>query len=81
MPTYCYFRITIGGADAGCIGFRLFDDVAPKTCRNFLALCTGSAGIGPMSGKPLHYKGSTFHRVIKGFMLQVSTAIASWIET
>lgn len=30
---------------------------------------TGEKGIGK-SGKPLHYKGSTFHRIIPSFMLQ-----------
>lgn len=31
----------------------------------------GEKGVGISTGKPLHYKGSTFHRIIKGFMAQV----------
>jgi len=64
-----FFDITIGGKSAGRIVFELFADVVPKTAENFRALCTGEKGVGK-SGKPLHYKGSIFHRVIKDFMLQ-----------
>jgi cyclophilin family peptidyl-prolyl cis-trans isomerase len=39
------------------------------TCKNFVALCTGEAGIGK-SGKPLHYKGTRFHRIVPGFCMQ-----------
>merc|ERR1712125_41977 len=64
-----YFDMTIGGAAAGRIVMELRADVVPKTAENFRALCTGEKGMGK-AGKPLHFKGSSFHRVITQFMCQ-----------
>mmetsp|Transcript_12269 Transcript_12269/g.25919 ORF Transcript_12269/g.25919 Transcript_12269/m.25919 type:complete len:332 (-) Transcript_12269:129-1124(-) len=64
-----FFEIAIGGKTAGTIVMELFADSVPKTAENFRALCTGEKGRGK-SGKPLHFKGSSFHRVIPGFMCQ-----------
>uniref|UniRef100_A0A251T7P7 Peptidyl-prolyl cis-trans isomerase n=2 Tax=Helianthus annuus TaxID=4232 RepID=A0A251T7P7_HELAN len=64
-----FFDILVGTKKAGRIVMELFADVTPKTAENFRALCTGEKGIG-ISGKPLHYKGSAFHRIIPNFMCQ-----------
>ncbi|CAD7944912.1 unnamed protein product [Amoebophrya sp. A120] len=64
-----YFDVTLGGEDGGRIVMGLYGKSVPKTAENFRALCTGEKGEGKM-GKPLHYQGSTFHRVIPQFMLQ-----------
>lgn len=47
--------------------FELFADVVPKTSENFREFCTGEYR---RDGVPLGYKGATFHRVIKDFMIQ-----------
>ncbi|WP_340376892.1 peptidylprolyl isomerase [Streptomyces sp. SS7] len=62
MSENVYFDITINDEPAGRIVFKLYDDVVPKTARNFRELATGQHGFG--------YAGSSFHRVIPAFMLQ-----------
>ncbi|KAL3477816.1 peptidyl-prolyl cis-trans isomerase D [Aspergillus californicus] len=64
-----FFEIKIGNQKPARIHLELFNDVVPKTADNFRALCTGEKGQGTQ-GKPLSYKGSIFHRVIKQFMIQ-----------
>merc|ERR1719473_967913 len=64
-----FFDMTANGTALGRIVMELRADVAPKTAENFRCLCTGEKGPGK-SGKPLHFKGSNFHRVIPDFMCQ-----------
>ena len=70
-----FFDIEVDGApimgtkEDSRITMCLYGKSVPKTAENFRALCTGEKGVGK-SGKPLHYKGSIFHRVIPNFMLQ-----------
>ena len=63
-----FFDIAIGGQPAGRITMQLYADT-PITSENFRALCTGEKGVG-QQGKPLHFKGCAFHRIIPGFMAQ-----------
>merc|ERR1719454_1036582 len=64
-----FFNVKIGDQDAGKIVMGLYGKTVPKTVENFRALVTGEKGEGA-SGKPLHFKGSSFHRIIPGFMCQ-----------
>ncbi|KAK6929477.1 Cyclophilin-type peptidyl-prolyl cis-trans isomerase domain [Dillenia turbinata] len=64
-----YFDVEIDGKPTGRILMGLYGKTVPKTSENFRALCTGEKGKGN-SGKPLHFKGSAFHRIIPSFMIQ-----------
>jgi len=55
--------VSIGDEKIGKIDIGLFGNKAPKTVENFLAF----AGQGVNGRK---YEGSTFHRVVKDFMIQ-----------
>ncbi|KAK2635017.1 hypothetical protein Ddye_029809 [Dipteronia dyeriana] len=46
----------------------LSENTVLRTVENFRALCTGEKGIIAV-GKPLHYKGSTFHNVVPGYVV------------
>ncbi|RLM54601.1 peptidyl-prolyl cis-trans isomerase CYP95 isoform X3 [Panicum miliaceum] len=50
--------------------FELFADVVPKTAENFRALCTGEKGVGKTTISPLYYRGTKFHKIMKGLMAQ-----------
>uniref|UniRef100_A0A0E0DS41 peptidylprolyl isomerase n=1 Tax=Oryza meridionalis TaxID=40149 RepID=A0A0E0DS41_9ORYZ len=67
---HVFFDISIGGRAAERITFELFADVVPKTAENFRALCTGERGLGVSTQKPLYFKGTNMHRILKGFMAQ-----------
>lgn len=67
---HVFLDVSIGGDPVQRIVIELFADVVPKTAENFRVLCTGGKGVGATTGKPLHFKGTNFHRIIKGFMAQ-----------
>lgn len=54
----------------GCIYFEMFVDKVSKTAENFHTLSTGENGFG--------YKGSSFPRIIPGFMCRVVITWWHW---
>lgn len=52
---------SFNGIVAGRVVIELFHKVAPKSCENFRALCTGEKG-STDDGVKLHYKDTVFHK-------------------
>ena len=65
-----FFDLELDKKPIGRIIIMLYFQYAPKTCENFRLLCTGEAGFSDKTGKPLCFKGTIFHRIIPGFMMQ-----------
>merc|ERR1712194_266786 len=65
-----FFEVQVGDSkETHRIEMTLFSKHYPKTAENFRALCTGEKGKGK-SGKELTYRGSKFHKAIKGCLLE-----------
>lgn len=62
-----FFDVTIGQTPVGRMIFELYAHITPKTAENFRQFCTGEYR---KDSVPIGYKNSTFHRVIKEFMVQ-----------
>ena len=71
--TICYFDIKLGDDDLERIVMKLYDDVVPRTCANFKALCTGEQKTDELN---LHFLNSIFHRGARLFLVFVSQLIS-----
>ncbi|VDM31955.1 unnamed protein product [Hydatigera taeniaeformis] len=70
---YVSMAITIGGDSCGTLLFELYSDIVPKTCANFMKLCTGELGIIPKNdceNYRMHYLDTIFFRVVPNGWIQ-----------
>lgn len=75
---FAFFRVSVAGSTPQTIVFKLDDDECPKTCDNFIAICLSHAKAKrPTTGASSNhdfveptYRGTEFHRIIRGFMVQ-----------
>ena len=64
---HVFLDVQIGKGEKKRIVIELFAALLPKTAENFRCLCTGEKSTAEQK---LSYKGTHFHRLIKGFMVQ-----------
>ena len=62
-----FFDLCVGESKSERVYFELFNNITPKTCENFRQLCTGEQ---IRNGKPIGYKNTHFHRIVKDFVVQ-----------
>jgi len=80
LRKYVYLDINIECKPAGRLIIQLFNDVVPKTCQNFLLLCTGERGYNE-KGLRLSYGETWFHRMMENSWIQggdLRRGAASW---
>ena len=64
---YAFLDINVDG-DVQKVVIELFTEYAPKTCGNFLKLCTGEASNA--SKEKLSYVNTDIHRIVQGMYIQ-----------
>jgi cyclophilin family peptidyl-prolyl cis-trans isomerase len=84
-PPHAFLHLSVGGRRAGALIFALDEAVAPRACANFLGLCDGFRARqrvpgalygrdGTLAGASTSifygYRGSSFHRLLPGQVLQ-----------
>lgn len=62
-----FLDISIDNNTSERIFIELFNHIVPKTSENFRQLCCGEI---IRNGKPIGYKNTTIHRIVKGFVIQ-----------
>lgn len=62
-----FMDLSVDGLPSGRVVVELDTENAPVTCANYLALCTGSHK--DKLDKRLHYKGTSFHRIVPSMYL------------
>lgn len=72
-----FFKVSVAGSMPQTIVFKLDNDKCPKTCDNFIALCQSraqakkpTAGASSSDVVEPTYRGTEFHRIVPGFMIQ-----------
>ena len=69
LPSHCFLNISVGGSDPRNVVIELFREKCPRTCRNFVLLCSNDATTSKSNPTPT-YRGCEFHRIVPGFMVQ-----------
>ena len=72
-----FFDVSVSNVPLGRIVFELFNDLVPMTAKNFVTLANGFKADG--EDDAVGYKGSLFHRVVKGFMIQGEKVETTWL--
>uniref|UniRef100_A0A646QGI5 Peptidyl-prolyl cis-trans isomerase n=1 Tax=Hemiscolopendra marginata TaxID=943146 RepID=A0A646QGI5_9MYRI len=68
---FVYLDVSVSNVCLGSLVFELYADIVPKTCKNFITLCTGERGKSSvMPDCLLWYKNSSFHRIVPGGWIQ-----------
>ena len=75
---FAFFRVSVAGSTPQTIVFKLDNDKCPRTCDNFITICQSRAkAVRPSSSESSShnviepsYRGTEFHRIIPGFMVQ-----------
>lgn len=68
-PSHCFLRLSVAGQSSRTIAIELFTKTCPKTCDNFVRLCSSAVSTSRSKPQP-SYRGTEIHRIVDNFMVQ-----------